>query len=145
LKRAGCRRGVRRAGQGSAAATDERDAGIDRICPQGGQGLAERPAKAFEAKISRHRRPRRALRRRTDFPAHRPGAGPRGCSRVSSSAQNSSNCWSTITRTARSNAQIKEKPGHPPLPTLKLLKSDPAAVLAQSEDIKARYAKLFKV
>ena len=28
---------------------------------------------------------------------------------------------------------------------LKLLKSDPAAVLAQSEDIKARYAKLFKV
>jgi len=26
-----------------------------------------------------------------------------------------------------------------------LLKSDPAAVLAQSEEIKARYAKLFKV
>jgi iron(III) transport system substrate-binding protein len=43
------------------------------------------------------------------------------------------------------HAQIKEKPGHPPLATLKLLKSDPAAVLAQSEDIKARYAKLFKV
>jgi iron(III) transport system substrate-binding protein len=43
------------------------------------------------------------------------------------------------------HAQIKEKPGHPPLSTLKLLKSDPAAVLAQSEDIKARYAKLFKV
>jgi iron(III) transport system substrate-binding protein len=43
------------------------------------------------------------------------------------------------------HAQIKEKPGHPPLATLKLLKSDPAAVLAQSEEIKARYAKLFKV
>ena len=43
------------------------------------------------------------------------------------------------------HAQIKEKPGHPPLATLKLLKSDPAAVLAQSEDIKARYVKLFKV
>lgn len=43
------------------------------------------------------------------------------------------------------HAQIREKPGHPPLSTLKLLKSDPAAVLAQSEDIKARYAKLFKV
>src|ERR1700729_3757570 len=41
--------------------------------------------------------------------------------------------------------QVKEKPGHPPLSTLKLLKSDPAAVLAQSEDIKARYARLFKV
>ena len=43
------------------------------------------------------------------------------------------------------HAQIKEKPGHPPLPTLKLLKSDPVAVLAQSEDFKARCAKLFKV
>ena len=31
------------------------------------------------------------------------------------------------------------------MPQIKLLKSDPAAVLAQSEDIKARYAKLFKV
>src|SRR6195256_4585684 len=44
-----------------------------------------------------------------------------------------------------SQAQVKEKPGPPPLSTLKLLKSDPAAVLAQSEEIKARYAKLFKV
>jgi iron(III) transport system substrate-binding protein len=43
------------------------------------------------------------------------------------------------------HAQVKEKPGHTPLSALKLLKSDPAAVLAQSEDIKARYAKLFKV
>src|SRR5664279_802251 len=43
------------------------------------------------------------------------------------------------------HALIKEKPGHPPLSALKLLKSDPAAVLAQSEEIKARYVKLFKV
>ena len=43
------------------------------------------------------------------------------------------------------HAQIKEKPGHPPLSSLKFLKSDPAAVLAQSEDIKARYAEVFKV
>ena len=43
------------------------------------------------------------------------------------------------------HAQIKEKPGRKPLSAIKLLKSDPAAVLAQSEDIKARYAKLFKV
>ena len=43
------------------------------------------------------------------------------------------------------HAQIKEKPGRPPLSELKLLRSDPAAVLAQSEDIKAHYAKLFKV
>jgi iron(III) transport system substrate-binding protein len=43
------------------------------------------------------------------------------------------------------HAQVKEKPGRTPLSELKLLKSDPAAVLAQSEEIKARYAKLFKV
>jgi iron(III) transport system substrate-binding protein len=43
------------------------------------------------------------------------------------------------------HALIKEKPGHTPLSALKLLKSDPAAVLAQSEEIKARYAKLFRV
>src|ERR1700760_1002559 len=43
------------------------------------------------------------------------------------------------------HAQIREKPGRQPLSAIKLLKSDPAAVLAQGEDIKARYAKLFKV
>ena len=43
------------------------------------------------------------------------------------------------------HGQVKEKPGRQPMSALKLLKSDPAAVLAQSEDIKARYAKLFKV
>ena len=43
------------------------------------------------------------------------------------------------------HSEIKEKPGRQPLSAIKLLKSDPAAVLAQSEDIKARYAKLFKV
>jgi len=43
------------------------------------------------------------------------------------------------------HAQIKEKPGRQPLSGIKLLKSDPAAVLAQGEDIKARYVKLFKV
>jgi iron(III) transport system substrate-binding protein len=43
------------------------------------------------------------------------------------------------------HAEVKEKSGHPPMSALKLLKSDPAAVLAQSEEIKARYAKLFKV
>jgi iron(III) transport system substrate-binding protein len=43
------------------------------------------------------------------------------------------------------HSQVREKPGHPPLASLKLLKSDPAAVLAQSEDIKARYVKLFRV
>jgi iron(III) transport system substrate-binding protein len=43
------------------------------------------------------------------------------------------------------HGQVREKSGHTPLSALKLLKSDPAAVLAQSEEIKARYAKLFKV
>ena len=43
------------------------------------------------------------------------------------------------------HSQVKDKPDHTPLSALKLLKSDPAAVLAQSEDIKARYAKIFGV
>jgi iron(III) transport system substrate-binding protein len=43
------------------------------------------------------------------------------------------------------HAQIKEKSGHAPLATLKLLKADPAQVLAQSEEIKARYTRIFKV
>jgi iron(III) transport system substrate-binding protein len=40
---------------------------------------------------------------------------------------------------------IKEKAGRTPLSALKLLKADPAAVQAQSEEIKARYAKVFRV
>jgi iron(III) transport system substrate-binding protein len=40
---------------------------------------------------------------------------------------------------------VKEKPGHTPLSALKLLKSDPAAVQAQGEAIKARYSRLFGV
>src|SRR5712692_1535030 len=43
------------------------------------------------------------------------------------------------------HGQVKEKPGHTPLSALKLLKADPAAVQAQSEEIKARYAKVFGV
>src|SRR3981081_4498351 len=43
------------------------------------------------------------------------------------------------------HAQIKEKAGHVPLSEIKLLKADPAEVLAQSEAIKARYTKLFGV
>src|ERR1700692_2113316 len=43
------------------------------------------------------------------------------------------------------HALIKERAGHTPLSSLKLLKADPAAVQAQSEEIKARYAKLFGV
>jgi len=43
------------------------------------------------------------------------------------------------------HAQVKEKPGHIPLSEIKLLKADPAQVLAQSEMIKARYSKLFGV
>jgi iron(III) transport system substrate-binding protein len=40
---------------------------------------------------------------------------------------------------------VKEKPGRTPLSNIKLMRSDPAAVEAQSEDIKARYSKLFGV
>jgi len=43
------------------------------------------------------------------------------------------------------HTQVKEKSGHTPLSALKLLKADPAAVQAESEEIKARYSKVFKV
>jgi iron(III) transport system substrate-binding protein len=43
------------------------------------------------------------------------------------------------------HAQVKEKGEHIALANLKLLKADPAAVQAQSEEIKARYSKLFRV
>jgi len=43
------------------------------------------------------------------------------------------------------HALVKEKAGHTPLSAIKLLKADPAEVLAQSEAIKARYSKLFGV
>ncbi len=40
---------------------------------------------------------------------------------------------------------IKEKPGRKRLSEIKLMTDDPAAVAAQSDEIKARYAKLFRV
>jgi iron(III) transport system substrate-binding protein len=43
------------------------------------------------------------------------------------------------------HGEVKEKGGHVPLSSLKLLKADPAQVQAESEQIKARYAKIFGV
>jgi iron(III) transport system substrate-binding protein len=43
------------------------------------------------------------------------------------------------------HAQTKEKPGRKPFREIKTLKEDPVAVERQSEEIKARYSKLFKV
>ena len=40
---------------------------------------------------------------------------------------------------------VKEKPGRTPLSAIKLLKADAAAVLAQTEEIKARYSRIFGV
>jgi len=40
---------------------------------------------------------------------------------------------------------VKERPARAPLSEVKVLKADPAAVLAQSEEIKARYARIFGV
>ena len=43
------------------------------------------------------------------------------------------------------HALAKEKPGRAPLSSFKLLQADPKLVLAQSEEIKARYSKIFGV
>ena len=43
------------------------------------------------------------------------------------------------------HALTKEKPGRRPLSQIKTMKDDPAAVEKESEQIKARYTKIFKV
>ena len=43
------------------------------------------------------------------------------------------------------HALVKEKEGRKPLKEIKTMKDDPAAVEAQAEDIKAKYARYFKV
>jgi iron(III) transport system substrate-binding protein len=43
------------------------------------------------------------------------------------------------------HALVKEKPGRTPLKEIKTMKDDPAAVEAQADEIKARYARIFKV
>jgi iron(III) transport system substrate-binding protein len=43
------------------------------------------------------------------------------------------------------HAQVKEKPGRRPLGDIKLMKEDAAAVEKLSEEIKARYSKIFRV
>src|SRR6201996_8192519 len=43
------------------------------------------------------------------------------------------------------HAQAKEKPGRKPLADIKLMKEDPAGAEKQSEELKARYQKLFHV
>src|SRR4029077_15416901 len=43
------------------------------------------------------------------------------------------------------HAQTKPKPGRRPFADIKFMKDDPVAVLAQADDIKAKYAAIFKV
>jgi iron(III) transport system substrate-binding protein len=43
------------------------------------------------------------------------------------------------------HAEVKPRAGQKPMSEIKMLKSDPAAVQAQSEELKARYAKVFRV
>jgi len=41
------------------------------------------------------------------------------------------------------HAQVRERPGRPPLSAIKLMKADPVALEDQREDIKARYSRIF--
>jgi hypothetical protein len=43
------------------------------------------------------------------------------------------------------HAEVKPRAGQKPMSEVKMLKSDPAQVQAQSEEIKAHYAKVFRV
>ena len=52
---------------------------------------------------------------------------------------------STSQFNSASNPQVKEKAGRTPFRSIKTMKEDAANVDKQAEEIKARYAKLFKV
>ena len=43
------------------------------------------------------------------------------------------------------HTEVKPRAGQKPMSEVKMLKSDPVAVQAASEDLKARYAKVFRV
>ena len=43
------------------------------------------------------------------------------------------------------HAEVKPRPGQKPMSEIKMLKSDPAQVQAESEELKAHYAKVFRV
>jgi iron(III) transport system substrate-binding protein len=43
------------------------------------------------------------------------------------------------------HAQAKPKPGRRPLRDIKFMKDDPAAVLLQADEIKAKYTAIFRV
>jgi len=43
------------------------------------------------------------------------------------------------------NQKVKAKPGRPPLSSIKTLREDPAEVEKSADEIKAKYARLFKV
>ena len=43
------------------------------------------------------------------------------------------------------NQQVKAKPGRPPLASIKTLREEPAEVEKMADEIKAKYARIFKV
>ena len=70
---------------------------------------------------------------------------PRGCSRPGCTPARPSNSSSTSPRNIRCMPQVQSKPGRRKISDIKLMKEDAAGVEAMAEEIKTRYAKLFRV
>jgi hypothetical protein len=51
----------------------------------------------------------------------------------------------TAANKCKAHAEVKPRAGQRPMSEVKMLKSDPVAAQAQSEEIKAHYAKVFRV
>ena len=75
----------------------------------------------------------------------RPIRTPRGCSRASASRPRRSSSSIDVGGLRSLHPEVKEKPGRKPFGEIKKMKDDPVAVEKMSEQIKARYSKLFGV
>ena len=70
---------------------------------------------------------------------------PRGCCGASCYSGETQQLLVDFTGQHSVHALVKQKPGRTALKDIKVMKDDPAGVEAQSEEIKARYTKIFGV
>ena len=75
----------------------------------------------------------------------RPIPMPLACSIAGCTASRRSSCWSTTPASTRCTRRPRRRRAGRKLSEIKLMKDDPAGVEKAAEEIKARYAQIFKV
>ena len=75
----------------------------------------------------------------------RPIRTPRGCSTTGCTRARRSRCSSTWRGSIRAHQQTVEKPGVRKISDIKLMKEDPEGVEKGADEVKKRYAQIFKV